>query len=391
MLSNLPKASDTALSYGIAVLYSYIREVASRFREGGDTFVRTLCAILNRYHIEGAASFLRTILPCRTDTHGRRCDNSLAYSFDAEHAAAYAILAAHIPACLVPLGPSILDAFLRDPSSSFTVLQSVLPHVKGGDAYAPYMPHCVRFATQSVGLRRRVILSMLRKCVTGSPKCRSVIIQHPLWRDLACTATLLLGEPASLDTKVGQVPPTDRGWGALLRRRGASSKPSSLARLFSFRDYANNEAASQHHPSRREAVDAAAQLKTHRNLHQKLLLKKKLSDLGIEDYPAAFLCPITLEVMRDPVVASDGHTYERHALLKILQSPNSKSPLTREPLDSNIAIANINLKKRIREYDEEICSVAERVMKQTRLEDVPQSHLTPPMNTRHRRCALSVT
>jgi len=27
-----------------------------------------------------------------------------------------------------------------------------------------------------------------------------------------------------------------------------------------------------------------------------------------------FLCPITVNLLRDPVVAADGHTYERQAL-----------------------------------------------------------------------------
>jgi hypothetical protein len=30
--------------------------------------------------------------------------------------------------------------------------------------------------------------------------------------------------------------------------------------------------------------------------------------------PNNFLCPITLELMRDPVLAKDGHTYERKAI-----------------------------------------------------------------------------
>lgn len=42
-------------------------------------------------------------------------------------------------------------------------------------------------------------------------------------------------------------------------------------------------------------------------------------------------CPITLQIFRDPVIASDGHAYEREAIVKwILQ--NGTSPLTREPL-----------------------------------------------------------
>jgi len=31
-------------------------------------------------------------------------------------------------------------------------------------------------------------------------------------------------------------------------------------------------------------------------------------------YPPEFYCPITHEVMVDPVVAQDGHTYERQAI-----------------------------------------------------------------------------
>jgi len=36
--------------------------------------------------------------------------------------------------------------------------------------------------------------------------------------------------------------------------------------------------------------------------------------------------------MTDPVVASDGHTYERMAIEEVLRSANTKSPLTREEL-----------------------------------------------------------
>ena len=39
------------------------------------------------------------------------------------------------------------------------------------------------------------------------------------------------------------------------------------------------------------------------------------------------LCPITLEIFRDPVVASDGHTYERKAIEEWIQK-NGTSPIT---------------------------------------------------------------
>ena len=44
------------------------------------------------------------------------------------------------------------------------------------------------------------------------------------------------------------------------------------------------------------------------------------------------ICPITLDVCRDPVLAGDGHIYERVAIIKWIEEQGT-SPLTREPLD----------------------------------------------------------
>ncbi|RYG64203.1 FHA domain-containing protein, partial [archaeon] len=60
-----------------------------------------------------------------------------------------------------------------------------------------------------------------------------------------------------------------------------------------------------------------------------------------------FLCPITYELMREPVVASDGHTYEKNAIDKWLKT-NHTSPRSGEPMD-NLCIPNINLKKLIQD------------------------------------------
>ena len=48
----------------------------------------------------------------------------------------------------------------------------------------------------------------------------------------------------------------------------------------------------------------------------------------------AAICPITLDTMRRPVVASDGHTYERTAILRHLVACVGRptSPLTRQPM-----------------------------------------------------------
>lgn len=49
------------------------------------------------------------------------------------------------------------------------------------------------------------------------------------------------------------------------------------------------------------------------------------------------ICPITLEVFKDPVIIEDGNTYEREAILKYLNN-NNLSPITREPVNKQIVI-----------------------------------------------------
>lgn len=65
-----------------------------------------------------------------------------------------------------------------------------------------------------------------------------------------------------------------------------------------------------------------------------------------------FICPITYELMREPVVASDGHTYEKAAIEKWLKS-NHISPRSGEAMDS-LTIPNINLKKLIQDIINEV-------------------------------------
>ena len=58
--------------------------------------------------------------------------------------------------------------------------------------------------------------------------------------------------------------------------------------------------------------------------------------------PDAYVCPITRELMHDPVFASDGHTYERKAIAAWLEnhdtSPMTNDPLAHKHLTPNIAI-----------------------------------------------------
>lgn len=66
-----------------------------------------------------------------------------------------------------------------------------------------------------------------------------------------------------------------------------------------------------------------------------------------EDEIEAFVCPITHERLRDPVVAADGYTYERVAIESWL-SRNSTSPLTNLELEDKVLIPNLTLAQAMR-------------------------------------------
>ena len=56
---------------------------------------------------------------------------------------------------------------------------------------------------------------------------------------------------------------------------------------------------------------------------------------SIKGAAAEYVCPLTLELLVDPVVAKDGRIYERSHILAWL-SRNATSPLTREPMGTEL-------------------------------------------------------
>ena len=64
--------------------------------------------------------------------------------------------------------------------------------------------------------------------------------------------------------------------------------------------------------------------------------------------PDAFLCPLTLEPMQDPVVTCDGQTYERSAIEQWLRQ-SSTSPLTGQQLPHLGLAPNVVLRGLIRD------------------------------------------
>lgn len=72
------------------------------------------------------------------------------------------------------------------------------------------------------------------------------------------------------------------------------------------------------------------------------------------EIPHDYLCPILFTIMRDPVTAADGHTYERKAILEAFKH-DSRSPMTRQSLKNTPLRDNQNLREAIEKYLKE-CS-----------------------------------
>ncbi|KAI4964594.1 hypothetical protein ZWY2020_005383 [Hordeum vulgare] len=63
--------------------------------------------------------------------------------------------------------------------------------------------------------------------------------------------------------------------------------------------------------------------------------------------PAAFRCPISLEVMRSPVSLPTGATYDRASIQRWLDSGHRTCPATRLPLASTDLVPNLLLRRLI--------------------------------------------
>ena len=105
------------------------------------------------------------------------------------------------------------------------------------------------------------------------------------------------------------------------------------------------------------AEDILARARTLRDrLRQKAKKSRQKADKGkaqgqacaphSQDFPDEFVCPITLTLMTDPVITSDGQTYERKAIEDWLQQ-NNTSPLTAVELDNKKLIPNVALRSQI--------------------------------------------
>ncbi|EKX39780.1 hypothetical protein GUITHDRAFT_154289 [Guillardia theta CCMP2712] len=65
--------------------------------------------------------------------------------------------------------------------------------------------------------------------------------------------------------------------------------------------------------------------------------------------PKEFVCPISHDVMQDPVVALDGHTYEREAIEEWLKR-SCRSPMTGQMMMGDEVIPNFTLRSMIHNF-----------------------------------------
>lgn len=66
--------------------------------------------------------------------------------------------------------------------------------------------------------------------------------------------------------------------------------------------------------------------------------------------PEHYICPITCELMTDPLVSIHGHHYQSDAILAWLNKGNNTCPLTRKPLSLSLLVSNRVLRATIHQW-----------------------------------------
>ena len=70
--------------------------------------------------------------------------------------------------------------------------------------------------------------------------------------------------------------------------------------------------------------------------------------------PGHLICPIRMDIMKDPQVASDGFTYEAEAIRRWFDGGNNRSPMTNLPLANRDLVPNRTVLSSIQEYLEQL-------------------------------------
>jgi len=88
--------------------------------------------------------------------------------------------------------------------------------------------------------------------------------------------------------------------------------------------------------------------------------------MNSNEIPKNYCCPITLEIMKDPVVAADGHSYEKSAIEEWvnLSTRDPLSPMTGSPLIHTMLTPNYTLRSQINEFLEKKSNTQQQNTKQ---------------------------
>eukprot|EP00656_Telonema_subtile_P021925 TRINITY_DN2295_c0_g1_i9.p1 TRINITY_DN2295_c0_g1~~TRINITY_DN2295_c0_g1_i9.p1 ORF type:complete len:943 (+),score=176.53 TRINITY_DN2295_c0_g1_i9:89-2917(+) len=89
------------------------------------------------------------------------------------------------------------------------------------------------------------------------------------------------------------------------------------------------------HPEVRRFLSLNSPALTHLPLEPAAQNSLEAASIAQSDVQECCLCPITFQVMKDPVTAEDGYTYESSAILKWL-AQSGTSPITKEPMAANL-------------------------------------------------------
>lgn len=80
------------------------------------------------------------------------------------------------------------------------------------------------------------------------------------------------------------------------------------------------------------------------------LSKSKPNKPDLLVIPEEFICPITQEIMINPVLSRYGQSYERKAIVEWLATGRRACPLTRQPLNLQNLVTNRSLQLRIKGF-----------------------------------------
>ncbi|KAM5562750.1 U-box domain-containing protein 15-like [Rosa sericea] len=123
------------------------------------------------------------------------------------------------------------------------------------------------------------------------------------------------------------------------------------------RKLAKRRSARQNAESIQQVTDLLGRFKENAGIYEDFLLDGPVSTRNLRQcqsllIPNEFLCPITLEIMTDPVIVATGQTYERACIQKWLGSNHHTCPKTGQTLDHVSLAPNFALKNLIQQWCE---------------------------------------